>query len=146
MQLNYSGTLLGFRRLILGTDLIFVRPAELTAATHSALPRHLMTPYFRIPLGVLALRSDISSSTPQSSSAISEKPSSSSGIFLPGSWISVVSTTKSSRPALVGGGLERCGREVDAWRLHCELVTIMSSTKALMSRIWLLEACSWTLS
>jgi hypothetical protein len=114
MQLNYSGTLLGFRRLILGTDLILFRPAALTAATHSALPRHLMTPYFRIPLGVLALRSDISSSTPQSSSAISEKPSSSSGILLPGSWISVVSTTNSSRPALVGGGLERHGRKVDA--------------------------------
>src|SRR5882757_89679 len=98
IQFHYSGTLLGFRRLILGTDLTFVRPAALIAATHSALPRHLIAPYFRIPLGVLARRNVISSSIPQSSSAISEKPSSSSGIFLPWNRYPVVSTTKSSLP------------------------------------------------
>jgi len=81
IQLNYSGTLFGFRLLIRGTDLTFTFPAALTAATQSALPRHLIIPYFRIPLGVLALRKVISSSIPQSSSAISEKPSSSSGLI-----------------------------------------------------------------
>jgi len=142
IQLHYSGTLFGFRLRIRGTDLTFVLPAALTAATQSALPRHLIIPYFRIPLGVLALRNVISSSIPQSSSAISEKPSSSSGLmFLPPNPTSVVSITSSSLPALLGGGLERYGLDMDLWRRHCELVTIMSSTKALISRIWSLEVC-----